>query len=104
MHAKGPQTVPGSLLGNSRSARNGLLSHTFCKCISLNHVKNKGLDFHLETIDWVIKIIVSYDALDPVQPQGVISGYHQTLPFFCEARIVWPGGFPPSARGDSHQG
>lgn len=59
VHAKGPQTTPGSLRDNARLACNGLLSHTFCKRVPLTRVKNKGLAFYLETIDWVMKVIVS---------------------------------------------
>lgn len=59
VHAKGPQTIPGSLRDNARLACNGLLSHTFCKRVPLTRVKNKGLAFYLETIDWVMKVIVS---------------------------------------------
>lgn len=55
---------------------NVLLSLTFSKCISLNHVKTKTLDFHVATMDWVIKIIISYNNLEPVKPQGVIQGMH----------------------------
>lgn len=67
MHAKGLQSVP------RRATCNVLPSLTFCKCISLNHIKTKTLDFHLETTDWAI--IISCNNLEPVKPQGVISGY-----------------------------
>lgn len=72
VHAKGPRTVTVCLLGNPRLACNGLLSHTFCKCISLIHGETKGLDLYLETVDCLVQIIVSYDTLETVQPQGAI--------------------------------